>query len=83
MEKNKPLNRHESGRFQITTWRNQRAINANKDDSDPERERRIRACIEHSVFNKHSNEWNRQKIWMNAGELLDLATALDSLNGWR
>ena len=41
----------------------------------------MRACIEHSIFNRQNHEWSRQKIWVNTDELTDLLEALDGLRG--
>ena len=63
----KPERQVKSGRVSISLWKL-----ATKDGE--------RACVQHSRKDS-AGDWHNQQIWLNLGELRDLANALDQLNG--
>jgi hypothetical protein len=78
----KPLVKKRLGRFQVSIWKRKKLLKA-KNDYDCEREIEIvRACIQHSQYNKQTNTWTNQVIWCNPDELRNLVQVLDDLNGF-
>jgi len=74
-----PIAKSRSGRFQVTFWDTKVTIKA-KNAFDIEREvDTVRACVQHSRFNRESETWENNSIWCNPRELGDLAEALEGL----
>ena len=65
-EKQPPVRKAGTGRFQITIW---------------ERNGFQRAHVQYGTFDRLRRKWINQTIWCDPHELRDLANALDQLNG--
>ncbi|MCG2661315.1 MAG: hypothetical protein L6437_13845 [Kiritimatiellae bacterium] len=79
MEENKkqPISKKQTGRFQITVWKNHKIVPGDEHGFIPEREYDIvRTCIQYSKFNRLTRQYDRQQIWCNPMELRDLFQAL-------
>lgn len=81
-EKNQPLRKVRSGKFQVTLWRFQRKASGDPNATgysevpiDVER-----ACIQYSRFDHKTGQWKNQSIWIPVHEVRDLASVVDQLN---
>ncbi len=79
--KNKLLTSKRVGRFQISTWKCERVVPSPPDkDYIPERVYNvIRACIQHSRYDRKAGEFERQQIWCDEHGLKELAGVLEEL----
>lgn len=79
-DKNAPICKARSGRFQISIWKRKKIIPA-RNDYDCEREIEVvRACIQYGRKNRITGNWENQSIWANPDELASLRQALDELD---
>ena len=72
-EKNQPFKKVKNGKISVSIWRRI----AKKDGIEVEIER---ACVQKSVLQQDTGEWQNQQIWLNVEELRDLSIALVKLN---
>ena len=69
MNERKPVRKVVSNRISMSLWK--------FTNEEGERER---VCVQHSRKHRKTGEWRNQQIWLNIGELLDLADALGQFN---
>ena len=81
MKKNKLLISKRVGKFQISTWQCERVVPSPPDkDYIPERVYDVvRACVQHSRYNRKLGEFERQQIWCDEHDLKELVCALEEL----
>jgi hypothetical protein len=81
-EKNKPIKKVKAGRFQISLWKFRRLLTSGSPDSTAYHEQWVdvdRVCIQHSTFNRATNQRKNQDIWCAPGELRNLVSVLDKI----
>ena len=84
-EKNKPLRVYRSGRFKISVWRFRQLLTNGRDrDSITYLERWTdvqRVCLEYGTYNRSTQTWKNQRIWLDPEDLRSLGDVLDKVDG--
>ena len=81
MSKNKLLMSKRVGKFQISTWDCERVVPSPPGgDFIPERVYNVvRACVQHSRYNRRSGEFERQQVWCDEHDLKELMCVFEEL----
>ena len=79
-EKKGPEMKARSGRFQVTIWKHDKTISPRSAFGAERQLVVVRACVQHSRWNRITREWENQSVWCSVLELRDLVQALDALN---